>query len=34
MHFEYFIGVDIASDTFVATTLEKSLKPLLAAKGE
>ena len=32
MHFEYFIGVDIASETFVATTLEKSLKPLLVAK--
>ena len=32
MRFEYFIGVDIASETFVATTLEKSLKPLLAAQ--
>jgi transposase len=32
MKFEYFIGVDIASKTFVATTLEKSLKPLLTAQ--
>jgi len=32
MQFEYFIGVDIASKTFVATTLKKSLKPLLSAK--
>ena len=32
MQFEYFIGVDIASETFVATTLEKSLKPLLVAQ--
>ncbi len=33
MEFEYFIGVDIASETFVATTLEKSLKPLLKAQA-
>ncbi len=32
MEFEYFVGVDIASETFVATTLEKSLKSLLAAQ--
>jgi len=32
MQFEYFIGVDIASETFVATTLKKSLKPLLSAQ--
>jgi hypothetical protein len=32
MQFEYFVGVDIASETFVATALEKSLKPLLRAQ--
>jgi len=32
MKFTCFIGVDIASETFVATTLKKSLKPLLTAQ--
>ena len=32
MEFEYFVGVDIASETFVATILKKSLKSMQMAK--